>query len=205
MVKYVFCWSHFNFWSKKPVTHTKPSHWLYKHSQWPSVSFGIKHQPCCWQKHVKIRLLVIIMVKYCFVVAASIIGVKKLSPTQTQVIGNINIAWPKLALLLIIKLVFSQKSCLNETASNYYGEIFFALAHLILIVSNPATHRNPSHDWIYKHSQWPSVRFWNVHQLGCWQKPCIRQLVILLWWNIDFCCSIFNYWSKEISVTHSAI
>ena len=84
MVKYVFCCSSFNSWSKKPVIHINLSHWLYKHSQWPSVSFWIEHHFGCSQKHVKMRLLVITMVKYVFYCSSNkIIGVKNLSPTQT--------------------------------------------------------------------------------------------------------------------------
>jgi len=64
MVKYVFhCTSIIDYWSKKPVTHTNLNHWLYNHSQWPSISFWLSIILVVHKNHVKMRLLVNTMVK----------------------------------------------------------------------------------------------------------------------------------------------
>jgi len=52
-VKYNFGCGSIKYWSKKPVTHTNVSHWLWKHSQWPSVSFRIVHQLGYWEKSLQ--------------------------------------------------------------------------------------------------------------------------------------------------------
>jgi len=118
------------------------------------------------KNHVKIRQLVFTMMKYIFCCSIFNSCSTILSPTQTQAIGHTNIS---------SDLQFpSQKPCQNQTASNYYGEIFFCCSNFNSYSKKAVTHTNPSH-WLYKHSQWPSIWFWIVHQLGCSQKPCQNQ------------------------------
>jgi len=76
------------------------------------------------QNYVKNRLIVITMIIFA---AASIIGLKNLSPIQTQAIGYANIPSDlQLAIGLCISW-FVEINCEKQTATNYYGEIGFLL------------------------------------------------------------------------------
>ncbi len=87
-----------------------------------------------------------------FAVAASILIVKKLSPTQTQAIGYKNIPSDlHLALGLCISLV-AHKNHVKIILLVITMVNFFAIAASILGVTKPVTYTNPSH-WLYKHSQ----------------------------------------------------
>ena len=84
------------------------------------LALGLCISLVVFKNQAKIGMLVIAMVKYVFAAAASILGVKNLSPTQTQAIGYKNIPSDlHLALRLCISLVVDKNYVKIWTASYY--------------------------------------------------------------------------------------
>jgi len=137
-----------------------------------------------------------------FTAAVWILGVKNLSPTQTQAIGYTNIPSDlHLALGLCISLVVFKNHFKIGLLVITMVKYVFAAAASILGVTKPVTHKNPS-NWLYKHSQLPSLSFWIVHQLGCFQKLFQNCTASNYYGEICFCCSSFNSSSKKTCHLH---